>query len=125
MRENAADLGVEHADELRPARRRNAEQLLNREAKPVFLAHRRDVIEPDEIRNSLQIRLRFDQLFGAAVEQPDVRIDPLDDLTIELEDETQHAVRRRMLRAEVDSEIAQARLVVHGFCSAFSSPGSL
>src|SRR4051812_14465304 len=125
MRENAADLRIEHTDQLRAARRLNTEQLLNREAKPVFLAHRRDVVEPVEVRDRLQIRLRFDQLLGAAVQQPDVWIDPLDDLTIELEDEAEHAVRRRMLRAEVDREIAQARLIVHGFCSAFSSPGSL
>jgi hypothetical protein len=36
-----------------------------------------------------------------------VRVDALDDLAVELEDETQHAVRRRMLRPEIDLEIAQ------------------
>jgi hypothetical protein len=35
-----------------------------------------------------------------------MRIDALDDLAIQLKDETQHAVRSRMLRPEVDVEVA-------------------
>ena len=35
-----------------------------------------------------------------------MRIDALDDLAVELEHEAQHAVRRRMLRPEIDREVA-------------------
>jgi hypothetical protein len=35
------------------------------------------------------------------VEQADVRVGALDHLAVELEDEAKHAVRRRVLRAEV------------------------
>ncbi|PAV93536.1 hypothetical protein WR25_19057 [Diploscapter pachys] len=36
------------------------------------------------------------------MQQADMRIDTLDDLAVELHDEAQHAVRRGMLRTEVD-----------------------
>jgi len=36
-----------------------------------------------------------------------MRIDPLHDLAVELEHQAQDAVRRRMLRPEIDGEIAQ------------------
>jgi hypothetical protein len=55
------------------------------------------------------------------MQQADMRIDALADLAVELEDEAQDAVRRRVLRAEIDGEIAD---VVFGHCFAFSSPGS-
>ena len=125
MRQDAADLAIEHADQLPAARHRDAEQLFRREAKRVLLVHRRDVIEPVEIRDRLQIRLVLDQFFGAAMQEPDMRIDALDDLAIEFQHQAQHAVRRRMLRSEIDREVSKI-LLVHGqaFGSAFSSPGS-
>ena len=54
-----------------------------------------------------------------------MRIDARDDFAVQFKDETQHAVRRRMLRPEVDGKVAKV-LFVHGqaFGSAFSSPGS-
>ena len=65
----------------------------------MLLVHRRDVVEPVEIGVGLEIGLVLDQLLGAAVEQPDMRIDALDDLAVELQHEAQNAVRGRMLRA--------------------------
>ena len=72
----------------------------------MLLVHRRDVVEPVEIRHRLQIGLILDQFFRAAMEQPDMRIDALDDFAVELEHQAQHAVRGRMLRPEIDGEIA-------------------
>ncbi len=133
MRQNAADFAVQHADQLSTARHGNAEQLFRRKAEGMLLIHRRDVIEPVEVRNRLQIGLLFDQLFSTAMKQTNVRIDALDHLAVKLQHEAQHAVRRRMLRSEVDSEIAHARRFgakcfghqppAFG-ASAFSSPGS-
>ena len=77
----------------------------------MLLVHWRDVIEPVEIGQGLQIGLVLDQLFGSAVQQADVRIDALDDFAVELEDEAQHAVGGRMLRPEIDGEIAERGLV--------------
>ena len=62
------------------------------------------------------------------MQKPDMRIDALDDFAVQFKDETQHAVRSRMLRPEVDRKITKVfRLFIHGvqaFGSAFSSPGS-
>ena len=107
VRQQPADLAIEHADELGAPRHREAQQLLGRQAEGVLLVHRRDVIEPVEIRDRLQIGLVLDQLLGAAMEQPDMRIDALHDLAVELQHQAQHAVRRRMLRPEIDGEVAQ------------------
>ena len=60
-----------------------------------------------------------------------MRVDPLDHLAVELEHQAQHAMRSRMLRPEVDREVAEV-LIVHdpdpAYCRpssfAFSSPGS-
>ncbi len=46
------------------------------------------------------------ELLGRAVQQADVRIGALDDLAVELEHEPQHAVRRRVLRAEIHRVVA-------------------
>ena len=72
----------------------------------MLLIHRRDVIEPVEIRDRLQISLLLDQFFGAAMQEADMRIDALDDLAVEFEHQAQHAMRGRMLRPEIDGEIA-------------------
>ena len=107
VRQNPPDLGIEHADQLRALRHLDPEQLFDRQAERVLLIHRRDVVEPVEIRHRLQVGLVLDQLFGAAVEQADMGIDALHHFAIELEHQTKHAVRGRMLRTEIDGEIAQ------------------
>ena len=99
---DAGQLGEQHPQILRAERHFEVEQLLDREDVAVLHRQRRAVIEPVEIGQRLQIGLVLDQLLGAAVEQADVRIDPLDDLAVELHHHAQHAVRRRVLRAEVD-----------------------
>jgi hypothetical protein len=53
----------------------------------MFLVHRRDVVEPVEVGQRLQVRFVFDQLLGSAVEQSDMRIDARNDLAVELEHE--------------------------------------
>ena len=126
MRQDAADFAIEHPDQLSAARHLDAEQFFRREAEGVLLVHRRDIVEPVEIRDRLQIGLGFDQLFGAAMKQADMRIDPGDHLAVKLEHKAEHAVRGGMLRPEIDRKIAQCWCFVHGqtFGPAFSSPGS-
>ncbi len=125
VRQDAADLAVENADQLAAARHGNAEQLFRRETERVLLIHRRDVIEPVEIRDRLQIGFLLDQFFGAAMKQADMRIDAGNHFAVKLQHQTQHAVRRRMLRPKVDGKISEV-LLVHGqaFGPAFSSPGN-
>ena len=107
MRQDAADLAIQNPDQLPPARHRDAEQFFRGQAERVFLVHRRDIVEPVEIRDRLQIGLVLDQLFGSAMEQPDMRIDPRDHFAVKLQHQTQHAVGGRMLRPEIDGEIAE------------------
>src|SRR6266699_2767405 len=111
MRQQPADLGIEHPDELRAFGHMDAQQLLGCQAERMLLVHRRDVVESVEIGQGLQIGLVFDQLLGSTVQQADVRIDALDDLAVELEHQAQHAMRGRVLGPEIDGEIAERGFV--------------
>jgi transposase len=121
MREQAPDLAIEDADELPAPGHREAEQLLGCQTEPVFLLHRRDVIEPVEVGQRLQVGLVLDQLFGPAVQKTDMRVHALDDLTVELQYQTQHAVSRRVLGPEIEGEIAQGGFGHNGLASAAAS----
>src|SRR5262249_59773921 len=101
---------VEQAGERAALRQGQAQKRLRRQAEGVGLVHGRDIVEPVEIGQRLQIGLVLDQLLGAAVEKPDMRVDALHYLAVELEHEAQHAVRGRMLRPEVYGELALQRL---------------
>ncbi len=95
------DLAEHHADVLRAHRHVDAEQLLDRQAVGVLVAHHRHVVEPVHVGQRLDEGLALGELFGRAVQQADVRVGALDHLAVELEHEAQHAVRGRVLRAEV------------------------
>ena len=84
----------------------------------MFLVHRRDVIEPVEVGQRLQVGFVLDQLLGAAMQKSDMRIDALDDLAIELEHEPQDAVGRRVLGPKIDGEIANSGFGHGGLASA-------
>src|SRR6516164_10101774 len=117
MRQESPDLAVEHPDQLAAPGHLKAQKLLDGEHERMLLIHRRDIVEPIEIAERLQIGLVFDQLLGAAVQKADMRIDALDDLAVQFKDETQHAVRGRMLWSEIDGEVAP-ELFGHNFSSA-------
>src|SRR5215470_3126010 len=121
MREQAPDLAIEDADELPAPGHGEAEQLLGCQTERVFLVHRRDVIEPVEVGQRLQVGLVLDQLFGPAVQKADMWVDPLDDLTVELQYEAQDAVSRRMLGPKIEGEIAQGCFGHNGLASAAGS----
>src|SRR6516164_1136817 len=76
----------------------------------MLLVHRRDIVEPIEIRERLQIGFMFDELLGGAVNQAEKGVDALDHLPIEFEHEAKNTVRRRMLRSEINDEVALRRL---------------
>ncbi|EKD61965.1 MAG: hypothetical protein ACD_54C00003G0001 [uncultured bacterium] len=76
----------------------------------MFLVHRCHIVQPVEIRQVLKIGPAFHQLFGATVQQADMRVAAFDNLAVQLQHQTQNAMRCRVLRAEVDVEIADALL---------------
>jgi hypothetical protein len=47
------------------------------------------------------------------MQKSDMRIDPFDDFAIQLEHQSQHTMRRRVLRAEVNGEVALAGAHTH------------
>ena len=106
--EHAPDLAEEHPDERGTARDGGAGQLFDRQTPGMFLVHRRDIVEPVEIGQVLQIGAAFHQLFGAAMQEPDMGVATLNDLAVKLEHKAENAMCRRVLRAEVDVEIANA-----------------
>ena len=69
-------------------------------AKACSLVHRRDIIEPVEIGHGLEIGLLFDQLFGAPVQEPDMRVDPGHHFSVQLKHQTQDTVGGGMLAAQ-------------------------
>ena len=105
MRQNAADLAEQDPDQLGAARHLDRHQILDGEAECVLLVHRSTIVEPVEIRDVLEVGPRLHELLRASVQQADVRIDPFDDLTIELEHEAQNPMGGRVLWAEVDRKI--------------------
>src|SRR5690606_8200875 len=121
--EDAGNFAEENTDILCTLRHLALQQLFGCEHEGMLLTHRRDIIETVEIGHRLHIGLVFDQLLGAAMEEADMRINPLDHLAVQLHHEAQHAVRRRMLRAEIERVILDLDFSHQPFSSAFSSPG--
>ena len=81
----------------------------------MFLIHRRDIVEPVEIGDRLQIGLVLDQLFGAPVQKSDMRINAGDDFAVQVQDHAQHAMRGGMLRPEIQGELRLLGGAVAGF----------
>ena len=65
------------------------------------MIYRSDVIQPIEIGQRLQVRLVLDELLGAAMQKPDMRIDASDHFPVKFEHQSEHAVSRRMHRSEI------------------------
>ena len=67
--------------------------------------HRRCVIQPVEIRQSLQIGFILYQFLGATMQKADMRVKPLNDFTVQFHHQTQNAVRCGVLWSKVDRVI--------------------
>ena len=103
--QHAGDFGKHHTDVLRPNWHLNTQQLFDGQAVSVLVAHHGHVIQAVHVRQGLDVGLGFGQFFGGAVQQTDVRISSLDDFAVQLKDQTQHAVRGRVLRTEVQGVV--------------------
>jgi hypothetical protein len=100
------DLVEHHPYVLRADRDLDPEQLLDRHHVGVLVGHHRDVVEPVHVRHRLEEGLVLGELLRGAMQEPDVRVRALYHLSVELEHEPQHAVRRGMLRPEVHRVVA-------------------
>ena len=104
MRQQPADFGVEHADNLAAPWNLDAKQPFDREAKGMLLVHRRDIVEPVEVRQRLEVVFILDEFFGAAVQKADVRIGAHHDFAVEFQNQAQDSVCGRVLRTKIDGE---------------------
>ena len=106
MIQDAGDF-VEHgADPLRAFRRFDLHQTFDGKHVGVLVAHHRHVIQTIHVTDRLVERLGFGEFLGAAMQKTDVRVSALDGFAVHFEDQTQHAVRGRMLRTEVQGVVA-------------------
>ena len=81
------------------------EQLLDGQHVGVLVAHHRHVVQAVHVGHRLDVGLLLGELLGGPVQQADMRIGALDHLAIELQHQAQHAVRRRVLRAEIQGVV--------------------
>ena len=129
MVQDPRDFGKQYPDILTACRHFDPQQFFGRQGEGVLLTHRRDVIQPVEIRHGLKICLVLDQFLGAAMQQTDMGIRTLDDLPVHFQHQPQHAMRSRMLRAEIHRHILdfgdRHQLLPPAPSSAFSSPGRM
>ncbi len=109
MRVDPVELAEEHPHPLRLRRHLELEQLLDREHEHELVVLVADVVDPLGERDALPVRLRLHRLLEAGVEVADHGRDADDLLAVEVDDQAQHAVRRRVVRAEVDLEDVLAR----------------
>ena len=87
----------------RAARHLDPEQLLDREDVEELVRVERDVVDARRVRDRLPPRLGLHVLLEAGVQVADDRADARDRLAVEVDDEPEDAVRRRVVRPEVDS----------------------
>jgi hypothetical protein len=91
---------------LRALRRLDPDQVFDRAHVGVLVAHHRHVVEAIHVADRLVERLGLGQLLGTAMQQADVRVGAHHDFAVHLQHQAQHAVRGRMLRAEVHRVVA-------------------
>ena len=87
----------------------DAKQLFNGQAISVLIAHHGHIVQAVHVGQGLDISFGFCQLFSGAMQETNVRISPLHNLTIQLQNQSENAMGRRMLRSKVQG-------VVFNFC---------
>ena len=114
MAGDPVELGREDPDVLGAARHLDVEQLLEGHDRRPLAEQRADVLERVEVGDRLVVVGVLAQLLDAAVEVAEDRVEVDDLLAVELEDDPQHAVGRRVLRPHVDEHLAVAERVELG-----------
>ena len=107
--QDAGDLVEQYADVLRALGHLDAEQPLDRHHVGMFVDHHRHVVEAIHVGDGLDEGLVLGQFLGGAMQQADVRIGTLDHLAVQFQHQAQHAVRGRMLGAEIHRVVADFR----------------
>ena len=101
---DAVQLGEDHAHRLRARRRFDVQQLLHRQAVAQAVGDGRHVVHAVHVGVELRVGAVLGDLFHAAVQVADDAIGAQNLFAIQLEDDAQHAVRGRVLRAHVEHQ---------------------
>src|SRR5207302_6306222 len=113
MRGDSRQLAADYADELAPRWQLfiDAEQLFHCEHIGDIIRERRKVIQSIRIGNELGIGHVLGDFFVAAMQITDIRNSLGDDLTIHLQDDAQHAMRRWMRRPHVQDHLFAVNVI--------------
>ena len=104
VRGDAVELEVRDAQVLRARRYLEVEQCLHGAAERHRVEVVGEVVHPLDERDDLPVGLVLAVLLDAGVQVADHRLDVAHDLALERRDQPQHAVRGRVVRAEVDRQ---------------------
>jgi hypothetical protein len=102
VRSDPLQLGQDHPHRLRPRRDVQLDELLDRQAVDQVVADRVQVVRPIGHDQGLGVGLGLHVLLDPGVEEADVRDAAHHSLAVELQQETQHAVRAGMLGPHVE-----------------------
>ena len=104
--EDARYFGEHDADVLGADRHINSGEFFYRQAVCLLVDHHGNVIQPVHIRQGLQVGFGFRQFLCTSVQEADMRVGTDDLFAVQLQNHAQYAVRRRVLRTEVDGVVS-------------------
>ena len=105
MRVQPAQLGEQHANPLRALGDFEVEEFFDGQAIAEIVGERIEVIDAVGERNDLLIELGLAGFLDAGVQIADLGTDADDDFAVELDDQAQHAVGCRVLRAHIEDHV--------------------
>ena len=105
VRRDTGSLATNNANGLAARGNIPAHQFLHGQRVSDVVRQRREVIQPIGVRHELVVLHVLGDFFVAAMQKTDVRRGFGDDFAIELEHESQNAVRRRMRRPHVEDHL--------------------
>ena len=104
--EDARYFGKHHANILGADRHIDTGKFFYCQTIRLLIDHHGNVVQAVHIGQGLQIGFGFSQFFSTAVKEADMRVGADDGFALQLQNHTQYAVRRRVLRAEVDGVVS-------------------
>ena len=114
MAGDTQQLPRQHADVLGPARHGDVHELLEGHHRRPLAEQGADVFQRVEVADGLVVIRVLAQLLDTPVQIAEDRIEIRHDLAVDLHDDPQHAVRRRMLGAHIEEHLAVAEGVELG-----------
>jgi hypothetical protein len=101
---DAVQLAEQHPHPGGLGRRLHLQQLLDRQHEDELVVLKREVVDPLGVRDRLPPRLLLHVLLEAGVEVADDGLEPFHLLAVQVDDQSQDAMGRRVVRPEVDLE---------------------